>query len=210
MLFSATYTTEVMEFAEKLIPDATVFRLTRDEESLDNIKQFYVLCKSEEDKYRAIANIYGTITIGQAMIFCHTRKTANWLSTRLVQDGHSVGLLSGELTIEQRLDVLTRFRNGNEKILITTNVMARGIDIDQVTLVVNYDLPIDVINKRVDCETYLHRIGRTGRFGKPGIAINLIDSERSMENLKTIEAHFGKAVKLIDTENVSELEEIEN
>lgn len=70
MLFSATYETEVMEFAEKLIPDATIFRLNRDEESLDNIKQYYILCKNQDEKYQAISNIYGVITIGQAMIFC--------------------------------------------------------------------------------------------------------------------------------------------
>lgn len=73
MLFSATYDPTVMEFAEKLIPDATIFRLTRDEESLDNIKQYYILCKNKEDKYEAITSIYGVITIGQAMIFCHVK-----------------------------------------------------------------------------------------------------------------------------------------
>jgi ATP-dependent RNA helicase DDX19/DBP5 len=71
MLFSATYDKEVMDFAEKIIPDATIFRLNRDEESLDNIKQYYILCKHQDEKYQAIANIYGVITIGQAMIFCH-------------------------------------------------------------------------------------------------------------------------------------------
>src|SRR4051794_13735437 len=73
MLFSATYDDDVMRFAEKLIPDATILRLKREEESLDNIKQFYIECKDSNEKYRAIANIYGAITIGQAMIFCQVR-----------------------------------------------------------------------------------------------------------------------------------------
>jgi len=144
MLFSATYEAEVMEFAEKIVPDATVMRLKREEESLDNIKQYYIDCKNQNEKYRAIANIYGVITVGQAMIFCQTRRTASWLVTKLVQDGHSVALLTGELTVEQRIAVLNRFRDGRERILITTNVMARGIDVEQVTLVVNFDLPVDV------------------------------------------------------------------
>lgn len=88
------------------------------------------------------------------------------------------------------------------------NIYIIGIDIDQVTLVVNYDMPLTV-TQAPDCETYLHRIGRTGRFGKAGIAINLIDSETSYKNMKTIEEHFGKPIKKLDHENVAELEEIE-
>lgn len=83
----------------------------------------------------------------------------------MTQDGHSVAILSGELSVEQRLSVLDRFRAGVEKVLITTNVLSRGIDVEQVTIVVNFDLPIDQYGN-ADCETYLHRIGRTGRFGK--------------------------------------------
>uniref|UniRef100_A0A6P4ECD4 DEAD-box helicase Dbp80-like n=1 Tax=Drosophila rhopaloa TaxID=1041015 RepID=A0A6P4ECD4_DRORH len=81
----------------------------------------------------------------------------------MTSDGHSVAVLSGDLTVEQRLAVLDRFRSGLEKVLITTNVLSRGIDIEQVTIVVNFDLPVDV-RGNADCETYLHRIGRTGRF----------------------------------------------
>lgn len=81
------------------------------------------------------------------------------------KDGHSVAVLSGELTVEQRLAVLDRFRAGLEKVLITTNVLSRGIDVEQVTIVVNFDLPVDQLGN-ADCETYLHRIGRTGRFGE--------------------------------------------
>lgn len=123
------------------------------------------------------------------------------------KDGHSVAVLSGELSVEQRLAVLDRFRAGNEKVLITTNVLSRGIDVEQVTIVVNFDLPVDM-NQKADCETYLHRIGRTGRFGKSGIAINLIDSENAMEICKNIEAHFSKKIELLDAENCDEIEKI--
>ena len=110
-----------------------------------------------------------------------------------------MGLLTGELTTEERLNVIKRFREGDERVLITTNVSSRGIDIDQVTLVVNYDLPYDVFKKEVDFEAYLHRIGRCGRFGKIGFAISLIDAskQRELEQIKKLEEHFLCEIKLL-------------
>ncbi|XP_077286524.1 putative ATP-dependent RNA helicase Dbp80 [Arctopsyche grandis] len=207
MFFSATYDAKVMEFAEIIVPNPIIIRLLREEESLDNIKQFYVKCRGQEEKYHAICNIYGVITIGQAIIFCHTRKTASWLSEKMSKDGHSVAVLSGDLDVEQRIAVLDRFRAGQEKVLITTNVLARGIDVEQVTLVVNFDMPMDT-EKQADCETYLHRIGRTGRFGKSGIAINLVDSPQAMNICQAIEQHFGKKIVILDTEDAEEIEKI--
>ncbi|XP_076162325.1 putative ATP-dependent RNA helicase Dbp80 isoform X2 [Ptiloglossa arizonensis] len=207
MFFSATYEPEVMKFAEIIINNPLIIRLLKEEESLDNIKQYYVKCKDLGEKYTAITNIYGVITIGQAIIFCHTRKTANWLAEKMTKDGHAVAVLSGELTVEQRISVLDRFRAGLEKVLITTNVLARGIDVEQVTIVVNFDLPMDQ-NRQADCETYLHRIGRTGRFGKSGIAINLIDSPHAMELCKDIEKHFGKRIQYLDADDADEIEKI--
>ncbi|XP_063704816.1 DEAD-box helicase Dbp80 isoform X1 [Culicoides brevitarsis] len=207
MFFSATYDKEVMEFAEYIVPNPIVIRLLREQESLDNIKQFYVKCRNLDDKYQAISNIYGVITVGQAIIFCHTRKTAGWLAGKMSTDGHAVGILSGDLTVEQRLAVLDRFRAGLEKVLITTNVLSRGIDVEQVTIVVNFDLPMNQ-RQEADYETYLHRIGRTGRFGKNGIAINLISSDNDMNICNAIEKHFGKPILLLDADNVDEIEKI--
>lgn len=178
---------------------------------------------------RAIANIYGICTIGQAIIFCQTRKSASFLTQKLIRDGHAVALLSGELSVDERIavsghlslqtsdhhcqhlfqQVLDRFRDGLEKVLITTNVVARGIDVPQVTLVVNYDMPVDG-RGNPDCETYIHRIGRTGRFGKNGLAINLIDGEESMNVMKTIQDHFGRPIVKLDAENVDELEKLQD
>ncbi|KAJ8684387.1 hypothetical protein QAD02_020179 [Eretmocerus hayati] len=207
MFFSATYETEVMEFAEIIVPNPIIIRLLKEEESLDNIKQYYVKCKSIDEKYQAITNIYGVISIGQAIIFCHTRRTANWLATKMTKDGHAVAILSGDQTVSERISILDRFRDGLEKVLITTNVLARGIDVEQVTLVVNFDLPMDQ-HQRADCETYLHRIGRTGRFGKSGIAINLVDSPVAMQICLDIEKHFKKKIHLLDAEDADEIEKI--
>ncbi|CAH1118598.1 unnamed protein product [Phaedon cochleariae] len=209
MFFSATYDQEVMDFAEHIVKNPITIRLKREEESLDNIKQYYVRCRTPEEKYNAVTNIYGTVGIGQAIIFCHTRKTAAWLSEKMSKDGHAVAVLSGDLTVEQRINVLDRFRQGQEKVLITTNVLSRGIDVEQVTIVVNYDLPID-LDRKADCETYLHRIGRTGRFGKQGIAINLVDSEEAMAVCKAIESHFDKKISYLNAEDSDEIEKIGN
>jgi ATP-dependent RNA helicase DDX19/DBP5 len=208
MLFSATYSDEVMAFAEQVLPNAMTIRLKKEEETVENIKQYYVKCQNEQDKFRALSNIYGVITIGQAMVFCRTKKSAAWLAEKMKVDGHAVGLLTGDITVEQRITVLNRFREGKEKLLITTNVCARGIDVEQVTVVVNYDIPLDM-NLKPDYETYLHRIGRTGRFGKSGLAINFVDGPRTFDHLRKIEDHFGKKIVLLSTDDADEIEKLE-
>ncbi|XP_035596043.1 ATP-dependent RNA helicase DDX19A isoform X3 [Oncorhynchus keta] len=195
LLFSATFEDSVWKFAERVVPDPNIIKLKREEETLDTIKQYYVLCNDKDEKFTALCNIYGAITIAQAMIFCHTRRTAGWLSAELTKEGHVVALLSGEMTVEQRAAIIERFREGKEKVLVTTNVCSRGIDIEQVSVVINFDLPIDK-DGNADNETYLHRIGRTGRFGKRGLAVNMIDSKHSMNILNQIEEHFSTFLSL--------------
>ncbi|XP_054464961.1 ATP-dependent RNA helicase DDX19A [Anoplopoma fimbria] len=207
LLFSATFEDSVWRFAEQVVPDPNIIRLKREEETLDTIKQFYVLCREKEDKFTSLCNLYGSLTIAQAMIFCHTRKMASWLASNLINEGHQVALLSGEMTVEQRAAVIERFRNGKEKVLVTTNVCSRGIDVEQVSLVVNFDLPVDMDGK-ADNETYLHRIGRTGRFGRRGFAVNMVDSKRSMDIINQIEMHFNRRITKLDTSNLEEMESL--
>uniref|UniRef100_A0A3B5ATY4 RNA helicase n=1 Tax=Stegastes partitus TaxID=144197 RepID=A0A3B5ATY4_9TELE len=202
LLFSATFEDSVWRFAERVVPDPNIIKLKREEETVDNIKQFYVDCKNKEDKFMALCDLYGCLTIAQAMIFCHTRKMASWLSEQLSKEGHQVAMLSGLMTVEQRAAVIERFRNGKEKVLVTTNVCSRGIDVEQVSLVVNFDLPVD-FSGNADNETYLHRIGRTGRFGKQGFAVSMVDSIHGMDIINQIESHFS--IKL-DTRNLEEME----
>uniref|UniRef100_A0A4W3GN58 RNA helicase n=1 Tax=Callorhinchus milii TaxID=7868 RepID=A0A4W3GN58_CALMI len=108
LLFSATFEESVWKFAQKVVPEHNLIKLKREEETLDTIKQYYVLCNNKEEKYQALCNIYGAITIAQAMIFCHTRKTAGWLAAELSKEGHQVALLSGEMMVEQRAAVIQR------------------------------------------------------------------------------------------------------
>ncbi|KAJ8258755.1 hypothetical protein COCON_G00177670 [Conger conger] len=209
LLFSATFEETVWRFAQRIVPDPNVIKLKREEETLDTIKQYYVLCRNKEEKFTSLCNIYGAITIAQAMIFCHTRKTAGWLAGELSRDGHQVAQLSGEMAVEQRAAVIDRFRDGKEKVLVTTNVCARGIDVEQVSVVINFDLPVDK-DGNADKETYLHRIGRTGRFGKRGLAVNMVDSEFSMNILNRIQEHFNKKIVRLDTDDLDEIEKIGN
>uniref|UniRef100_A0A673ZG39 RNA helicase n=1 Tax=Salmo trutta TaxID=8032 RepID=A0A673ZG39_SALTR len=209
LLFSATFEDSVWKFAERVVPDPNIIKLKREEETLDTIKQYYVLCSDKEEKFTALCNIYGAITIAQAMIFCHTRRTAGWLAAELTKEGHVVALLSGEMTVEQRAAIIERFREGKEKVLVTTNVCSRGIDVEQVSVVINFDLPMDKYGN-ADNETYLHRIGRTGRFGKRGLAVNMIDSKHSMNILNQIEEHFNKKINKLDTDDLDEIEKISN
>lgn len=116
MLFSATYSEDVMQFAEQIVPDPIIIKLKREEETIDTISQYYIECKSRDEKFEALSNIYGSISIGQAIIFCDTKKNASYLVEKMAKEGHAVALLSGDLTVEQRIAVLNRFREGKEKV----------------------------------------------------------------------------------------------
>jgi ATP-dependent RNA helicase DDX19/DBP5 len=119
--------------------------------------------------------------------------------------GHAVTVLHGKFDAEARDKVIDDFREGRSKVLITTNVIARGIDILQVNLVINFDMPLDA-NMRPDPETYLHRIGRTGRFGRTGVSINFVHDEPSYREMKAIETFFGREITRIPTDNYMDIE----
>lgn len=125
------------------------------------------------------------------------------------KDGHAVVVLSGNLSVEERINVLDIFREGKAKVLIATNILSHAIHVGQVTIVVNFDLPMDM-NGRADCDTYLCRIGRTVRFRKSGVAINLVDSGKDMGVCKAIERHFDRQIHLLDTNDSDEIEKIGN
>uniref|UniRef100_H3BDW2 RNA helicase n=1 Tax=Latimeria chalumnae TaxID=7897 RepID=H3BDW2_LATCH len=175
---------------------------------LKNISNYNSMPIYRDNIFMKILLIKNTVYHLAVTIHIHmTRRIAKWLSSEMIHDGHQVALLSGELLVEQRAAVIQRFRDGKEKVLITTNVCARGIDVEQVSIVVNFDLPMNR-ERNPDFETYLHRIGRTGRFGKPGLAINLVDSMYSRNVLHRIEQHFRKKIKELDTEDIDEIEKI--
>ncbi|XP_054275679.1 DEAD-box helicase Dbp80-like [Macrosteles quadrilineatus] len=208
MFFSTTYNDSVMDFAEAIVYNPVLIRLRREEESLDNIEQYYVVCSNHGEQYMAISNIYGLVTIGQTIIFCCKRRTASRLAEKMTKNRHTVALLTGELPVSQRLMTLNRFREGKDRVLITTDVLARGIDFESANLVVNYELPLMYNIHRnqkyhADCETYLHRIGRTGRLGKEGIAVNLIHCSQAFKTLRQIKEHFGKEIERLEIDDLA-------
>jgi len=138
-----------------------------------------------------LEDIYSLLTIGQSIVFVQTKDNADMVHRTLTNAGYTCTVLHGGIEHATRDTTMEAFRNGESNVLITTNVLARGVDVDNVCLVVNYDVPVNRMGEP-DYETYLHRIGRTGRFGRKGTAINLIHDQRSVEVLAAIESHFSK------------------
>ncbi|KAJ3365629.1 RNA helicase required for poly(A+) mRNA export [Allomyces javanicus] len=193
LLFSATFPDKVKAFAASFAPSANLLSLAPQDIKVDAIRQFCIRVPSRAAKFDTLSDLYGLLTVGQSIIFVHTRATAVDLTARMQAEGHQVAVLTGELTPAQRDRVMAEFRSGSAKVLIATNVLSRGIDVPQVNLVVNYDLPMDE-NRQPDFEAYVHRIGRTGRFGRAGVAINLIDSGHALKMQQQITAAYGMAV----------------
>jgi len=206
-LFSATFSSELWKFALRFAPNANQISLKTEELSVEGIKQFYMDCKSEDQKFEILSAIYGLLTIGQSIIFVSRRDVADMLGRKMTNEGHRVIVLHGQFEAEDRDKVMDDFRSGKAKVLITTNVLARGIDVLQVNLVINYDLPLDG-RGRPDPETYLHRIGRTGRFGRTGVSINFVHDEKTFKEMKVIEKYFGKDIIRVPTDDYDEIEKI--
>lgn len=206
-MFSATFTDELREFAKSFAPDANSIALKVKDLSVDGIKQFYMDCNSEQHKIEILTEIYGLLTIGQSIIFVRTTRTADEIARKMTEKGHSVGSLHGKLDAFQRDKIMDEFRKGDFKVLVTTNVLSRGIDILTINCVLNFDLPLDQ-NMQVDPETYLHRIGRTGRFGRTGVSINFVHDKKSMDEMKAIEKHFGRTIVRVPTDDLAEIERI--
>ncbi|KAG0041286.1 RNA helicase required for poly(A+) mRNA export [Gryganskiella cystojenkinii] len=199
IFFSATWEDNIVEFAKSFAgQNANQIRLERNELTVKSIKQFYVDCDSEQDRFEILAGLYGIMTISQSMIFVGRRDTAELIAKMMIDRNHAVTFLHAGLTPTDRDKLIDEFRNGRSKVLIATNVLSRGIDVANVNLVVNYDLPTQYGGK-ADCDTYLHRIGRTGRFGRLGVTINFIHNESSFEVLNTIQNHFGCDILCVPT-----------
>ncbi|KAK0524156.1 RNA helicase required for poly(A+) mRNA export [Tilletia horrida] len=205
VLFSATFPDHVRDFAARIAPSANEIRLRQEELSVEAIKQFYMDCKNEEHKYEVLVELYNLLTIGQSIIFCAKRETADQIAKRMTAEGHKVDSLHGKLDSAARDRTIDEFRDGKIKVLIATNVIARGIDIQQVTLVINYDMPLTQ-GGSPDAETYLHRIGRTGRFGRKGVSINFVHDKTSWEHMNQIETLLKCNITRVSTDDLESME----
>jgi len=186
-LFSATMPEEVLEMTGKFMNDPKRILVKRDELTLEGIKQFYVAVEREEWKLDTLCDLYETLTITQAIIYCNARRKVDWLTEQLHSRDFTVSALHGDMDQKERELIMKEFRSGSSRVLITTDLLARGIDVQQVSLVINYDLP-------KDRENYIHRIGRSGRFGRKGVAINFIISD-DVRVLRDIEQFYNTQIE---------------
>jgi len=169
-LFSATMPPDALEITQKFMNTPVRILVKRDELTLEGIKQFYIAVEREEWKLDTLCDLYDTLNITQAVIFCNTRRKVDWLTDKMRAREFTVSSTHGDVSQQDRDVILNDFRTGSSRVLITTDLLARGIDVQQVSLVINYDLPRNL-------ENYIHRIGRSGRFGRKGVAINFVTND---------------------------------
>ncbi|KAJ7178927.1 P-loop containing nucleoside triphosphate hydrolase protein [Mycena filopes] len=186
VLLSATLPYDVLEMTTKFMTDPIRILVKRDELTLEGIKQFFVAVEKEDWKFDTLCDLYDTLTITQAVIFCNTRRKVDWLTEKMRASNFTVSSMHGEMAQKERDAIMAEFRGGTSRVLITTDVWARGIDVQQVSLVINYDLP-------ANRENYIHRIGRSGRFGRKGVAINFVTVD-DVRILRDIEQFYSTQI----------------
>ncbi|CAH0014746.1 unnamed protein product [Clonostachys rhizophaga] len=208
LLFSATFPEKVLQYANKFAPNAHSLKLQRSDLTVKGISQMFIDCPNDSTKYDILCRLYGLMTIGQSVIFVKTRESANEIQRRMVADGHKVSALHAAFDGSERDELLSKFRSGESKVLIATNVIARGIDVSSVSMVINYDIPMKGRgDTEPDTETYLHRIGRTGRFGRVGVSISFVYDKKSYDALSSIANHYGIDLVKLDTDDWDDAEE---
>tara|TARA_B100001121_G_C18699895_1_gene626987 strand:+ start:10632 stop:11774 length:1143 start_codon:yes stop_codon:yes gene_type:complete len=174
ILISATLNNYVFSVSEKFLENPIKILLKKTEIAVDLISQFYIDTEVEEYKLDVFLDLYNIISTTQAIIFCNTIRKVEWLTKELTDKNFAITAIHSKMSQDERNEIVNEFRDGKTRLLLTTDLLARGIDIPQVNLVINYDLPI---NK----ETYIHRIGRCGRFGKKGVSISMVKMNESNE-----------------------------
>ena len=170
--------------------------MKRDELTLEGIKQFYVDVGQEAHKLDTLCDLYETLAITQSVIFANTRRKVDWLTAAMQEKDFTVSATHGDMDQNSRDVIMREFRSGSSRVLITTDLLARGIDVQQVSLVINFDLPAQP-------ENYLHRIGRSGRFGRKGVAINFCSAEE-LKILEDIQRFYHTVIEQLPS-NVADL-----
>merc|ERR1711948_222832 len=178
-LFSATMPKDTLDLTAKFMRNPARILVKTEALTLEGIRQFYVAVEREEWKLDTLCDLYETLTITQAIIYCNTRRKVDWLREQMQERDFTVSCMHGDMDQRERDLIMREFRSGSSRVLITTDLLARGIDVQQVSLVINYDLP-------TNRENYIHRIGRGGRFGRKGVAINFVtdDDQRALQDIE--------------------------
>ena len=185
-LFSATMPKEIIDLTENFMNNPEKLLINRDELTLEGIKQFYIDLKQYNWKFDVLYDIYETINVTQSIIYVNSKNVLNNLYDRLSRDEFPVSYIHGDMQTSEREKNLNDFKNGTTRIMLSTDLLSRGIDIQQLSLVINFDLPR---NK----ETYIHRIGRSGRYGRKGTAINFVTSE-DIDHMNEIQKFYNTKI----------------
>jgi ATP-dependent RNA helicase DDX19/DBP5 len=205
LLFSATFPDSMEKFSAKIAPNAIRVKCQSTDNNsivkhLSNLKQFYIKAVSEDQRYHSLTTLYSLLSIGQSIIFTNTIKTCQELTHRLRKDNFSVSMIhGGEMSTKQRDSILEDFRTGKTTVLVSSDLLSRGIDVVQVNLVVNYDIPKTRQNKG-DVETFLHRCARAGRFDRPGIVFNYLCGPECVDRLSFITSQLKISMSELPTD----------
>eukprot|EP01123_Difflugia_compressa_P014309 TRINITY_DN726_c0_g1_i2.p1 TRINITY_DN726_c0_g1~~TRINITY_DN726_c0_g1_i2.p1 ORF type:complete len:396 (+),score=80.11 TRINITY_DN726_c0_g1_i2:95-1282(+) len=188
-LFSATMSPEALEITKNFMNNPLRILVKQEQLTLEGIRQFYIYCERENWKLETLCDLYDKLNIAQAVIFCNTKKKVELLTDELRSRDFTVSAIHGDLEPSERNIIFNEFKTGSSRILISTDLLARGIDVHGVSLVINYDLP-----QPDNFAKYIHRIGRSGRFGRKGVAINLV-SKNDYPRLNDIESYYSTSIE---------------
>ena len=199
VLISATLSKNIFNLENKLLNDPIKILLKKTEVAVELISQFYIDVEVEEYKFDVLLDLHTIMSTTQVIIFCNTIRKVNWLTEKLTKENFDITAIHGNMTQQERNGIVKEFRDGKTRLLLTTDLLARGIDIPQVNLVINYDLPVSK-------ETYIHRIGRCGRFGKKGVSITMVKMEdtNDVRLLNKMKTHYKLNIDEIP-DNIGEL-----
>tara|TARA_B100001142_G_scaffold321552_1_gene368387 strand:+ start:29 stop:1222 length:1194 start_codon:yes stop_codon:yes gene_type:complete len=186
-LFSATMTPDFFRISKCFMRNPVKILVKEEDLTLEGIKQFYINLEHNEYKYETLCDLYDLCSVSQTIIYCNSRTMVEELYKRLCEDNFSCVCMHGDLSQEERNKIMAEFRNGTSRILISTDLLSRGIDVQQVSLVINYDIPNNI-------ESYIHRIGRSGRYGRKGTSINFL-TRYDIKKMKDIEEYYHTIIE---------------
>jgi translation initiation factor 4A len=197
-LFSATLPDDVKELASKFMHDPVSILVKSAMLTLDGIKQYYVALNDDHQKYETLKDLFHNVTFSQTIIYCNSVKRVQELTDAMLQDSFPVTCIHSSMTRDERKKAIQMFKSGESRVLISSDVTARGIDVQQVSVVINFDL---CKNKH----TYLHRSGRSGRWGRKGVAINLI-TRRDTFAMKEIEEWYQTQIEELPSDYATKIQ----
>lgn len=182
-IFSATLPPDILLLTEKFMRNPVKITMEAEKLNLECIKQYYIAVRHDNDKFDVLKDLFSHISVAQCIIYCNSVRRVSDLYAAMIADGFSVCCIHSSMDRVERDREFQEFRTGNHRVLISSNVTARGIDVQQVSTVINFDIPKDE-------HTYLHRIGRSGRWGRKGMAINFV-TKFDIQNMKRIEDYYN-------------------